>query len=90
MRNQNKVSPPKASVSDERFAVAKRNIIWILCGLLIMVLGYVLMTGGGTKDPNVFTGEQMFSFRRIVLAPILIFIGFVFEIWAIMHKKRVE
>ena len=90
IKNQKKVSPPNASISDERFAIAKRNIIWILCGLLMMVLGYVLMTGGGTKDPNVFTGEQMFSFRRIVLAPILIFIGFVFEIWAIMHKKRVE
>jgi len=80
----------KVQISDERFAVAKSNITWILCGLLIMVLGYILMIGGGTKDPNVFTGEQMFSFRRIVLAPILIFIGFVFEIWAIMYKKRAE
>jgi hypothetical protein len=80
----------KAQLSDERFAVAKKNIIWILAGLLVMALGYLLMIGGGTKDPNVFTGEQMFSFRRIVLAPILIFAGFVFEIWAIMYIKKAK
>ena len=66
----------------------KNNITWILVGLLIMALGFILMIGGGTDDPNVFTGEAMFSFRRIVLAPLLVFFGFVFEIWAIMHKKR--
>ena len=77
-------------ISDERFAVSKRNILWIIVGLLLMVLGYILMIGGGTKDPNIFTGEQMFSFRRIVLAPILIFAGFVFEVWAIMHIKRAK
>ena len=70
--------------------IDKKNIIWILAGLLIMVLGYVLMIGGGTSDPNIFTGDQIFSFRRIVLAPLLIFAGFVFEIWAIMHKKRAK
>jgi hypothetical protein len=90
MKNKNNMPLPKAPIPDERFAVHRKNIIWILAGLLLMVLGYILMIGGGTKDPNVFTGDQMFSFRRIVLAPILIFAGFVFEIWAIMHKKRAE
>ena len=66
----------------------RNNIIWILVGLLIMALGFILMIGGGTDDPNVFTGEAMFSFRRIVLAPLLVFLGFVFEIWAIMHKNK--
>ena len=70
--------------------IDKKNVIWILVGLLMMVLGYVLMIGGGTSDPNIFTGDQIFSFRRIVLAPLLIFAGFVFEIWAIMHKKRAK
>jgi len=88
MNKNQKKNLPVAAISDERFAVAKRNILWIIVGLLLMVLGYILMIGGGTKDPNVFTGEQMFSFRRIVLAPILIFAGFVFEIWAIMHIKK--
>ena len=89
---KNKKDPPlqKVSISEEKFAVERTNIIWILVGLLIMVLGYILMIGGGTKDPNIFTGEAMFSFRRIVLAPVLIFAGFVFEVWAIMHKKRTK
>ena len=80
----------KIQLSDERFAVAKKNVVWILAGLLVMALGYILMMGGGTKDPNVFTGEEMFHFRRIVLAPVLIFIGFVFEIWAIMHIRKTK
>ena len=49
-----------------------------------MVLGYVLMAGGGSDDPNVFN-YGMFSFRRIVLAPVVILVGMVMEIWAIMH-----
>jgi hypothetical protein len=49
-----------------------------------MVLGYVLMSGGGSDDPNVFN-EEMFSVRRITVAPVVILIGIVVEIWAIMH-----
>ena len=49
-----------------------------------MVLGYVLMAGGGSDDPNVFN-YGMFSFRSIVLAPVVILVGMVMEIWAIMH-----
>jgi len=84
MKNKEKAFP----VLDDRYAVAKKNITWIIVGLLIMVLGYILMIGGGTDDPLVFTGEKMFHFRRIVLAPLLIFAGFIFEIWAIMYVKK--
>ena len=87
-KNRNK-KMQEDSLADGRFAMDKRNIVWIAAGLLLMALGYVLMIGGGTKDPNVFTGDQLFSFRRIVLAPILIFVGFIWEIWAIMHKKEI-
>ena len=80
----------KGQEPDHRFALSRKNAVWILAGFGLMVLGYLFMTGGGTKDPNVFTGEQMFSFRRIVLAPLLIFAGFVFEVWAIMYKKRAQ
>lgn len=80
----------KVHISDERFALRRINVIWILVGLVVMALGYILMIGGGSEDPNIFTGEQMFSFRRIVLAPILIFAGFVFEIWAIMYIKKAK
>ena len=71
--------------SEERgFAVPKKNILYIIAGFAIMVLGYVLMSGGGSDDPNVFN-EEMFSVRRISVAPVVILIGIVVEIWAIMH-----
>ena len=78
--------------SEERgFAIPKKNILYIIAGFAIRVLGYVLMSGGGSDDPNVFN-EEMFSVRRITVAPIVILIGIVVEIWAIMHigksKKR--
>jgi hypothetical protein len=62
----------------------KKNILYIIAGFAIMVVGYVLMSGGGSDDPNVFNHE-MFSFRRITLAPVVILAGMVVEIWAIMH-----
>ena len=65
-------------------AVPKKNILYIIAGFAIMVLGYVLMSGGGSDDPNVFN-EEMFSVRRITVAPVVILIGIVVEIWAIMH-----
>lgn len=74
----------KENTEDAGFALPKRNVLYIIAGFAVMVLGYVLMAGGGSDDPNVFN-EGMFSFRRIVLAPVVILIGMVMEIWAIMH-----
>jgi hypothetical protein len=53
-----------------------------------MVLGYILMIGGGSDNPDVFDEEALFSFRRITLAPILIVAGFIFEIYAILKKPK--
>ena len=53
----------------------------------IIILGFILMSGGGSDDPNVFN-EAMFNFRRITLAPILVLAGFGFEIYAIMKKPK--
>lgn len=71
----------------DKFAVPKKNIYLILIGLGVMVLGFVLMTGGGSTDPNVFNYD-MFSFRRIVLAPLLVLAGVVIEIVAIIKKPK--
>ena len=59
----------------------------MLIGLGIIILGFILMSGGGSDDPNVFN-EAMFNFRRITLAPILVLAGFGFEIYAIMKKPK--
>ncbi len=71
----------------DKFAVPKKNIYLILIGLGVMILGFILMTGGGSSDPNVFNYD-MFSFRRIVLAPVLILAGVVIEIVAIIKKPK--
>jgi hypothetical protein len=70
------------------FALGKENYIYLAIGFAIIVIGFILMSGGGSKDPNVFNGEELFSFRRVVLAPVIVLFGFIFEIWAIMKKPK--
>ena len=74
----------KENTEEGAFAIPRKNVLYIIAGFAVMVLGYVLMAGGGSDDPNVFN-YGMFSFRRIVLAPVVILVGMVVEIWAIMH-----
>ncbi len=72
------------------FALGKENLKLMLIGLGIIILGFVLMTGGKSDDPNVFNKEIIFSFRRITLAPLVVMFGFLFEIYAIMKKPKSE
>ena len=71
------------------FSLPRKNVIYIAVGLLLMVLGFVLMLGGGSSDPNVFN-PAMFSVRRITVAPVVICIGIGIIIWGIMRKPRNE
>jgi uncharacterized membrane protein len=64
----------------------KENYRLIIIGVIMVVLGYILMIGGGSDDPNVFNPE-IFSFRRIVLSPIIIIAGFLVITYGIMKKK---
>ena len=70
-----------------QFAFQKKNYMLMLIGLATLALGYVLMSGGGSADPNVFN-EDIFSFRRITLAPIIILIGYCVVGYAIMYKAK--
>lgn len=70
------------------FALTMENYKLMLIGFAVIVIGFVLMTGGGSTDPNVFNSEEIFSFRRITLAPIVVVAGFVFEIYAIMKRPK--
>ena len=70
------------------FALGKENLKLMLIGLVIIIIGFALMTGGKSEDPNVFNKEVIFSFRRITLAPIVVMFGFLFEIYAIMKKTK--
>ncbi|MCT4672334.1 MAG: DUF3098 domain-containing protein [Prolixibacteraceae bacterium] len=70
-----------------KFALEPANYKLLLIGIGIIILGFVLMSGGGSEDPNVFD-ESIFSFRRITLAPVVVLFGFLFEIYAIMYKPK--
>jgi len=63
------------------------NYILFLAGILFIVFGFVLMSGGGSDDPNVFNPD-VFSPRRITVAPLLVMLGFAVTVAAIMFRKK--
>lgn len=67
----------------DRMAVTPKGLKFVLAGLIVMVAGYILMTGGGSDDPEVFN-YAMFNFRRLTLAPVVIIAGIVTVIVGIM------
>ena len=77
----------KETQNQAGFAIGKQNYFLILIGFLIIIIGFSLMVGGGSKDPNVFNPE-MFNFRRITLSPIVVLTGFYFVIYAIMKRSK--
>jgi hypothetical protein len=78
----------KKSTGQENFALGPENYKLLIIGFVIIVIGFLLMTGGKAEDPAVFNEDEIFSFRRITLAPMVVLFGFVFEIWAIMKKPK--
>lgn len=68
------------------FAFTKKNYALLFVGLAFMASGLILMIGGGSDDPTKFSAD-IFDFQRLTLAPILLAIGFIIEIFAIMHSK---
>jgi fumarate reductase subunit D len=69
------------------FALGRANYKLLAIGFGIIIIGFLLMLGGKSDSPDKFS-EDIFSFRRITLAPIVVLAGFVFEIWAIMKKPK--
>lgn len=79
----------KKEIKEAGFALGKENYKLMAIGFGIIVIGFILMAGGGSDDPNVFNPD-IFSFRRITLAPVVLLIGFAFEIYAIMKKPKTD
>jgi hypothetical protein len=74
----------------QEFIFQKKNYLLMFIGLAFIALGYILMSGGGSDDPNVFN-EDIYNFRRIRLAPTLVLIGLGVEVYASLlnpHKKK--
>ncbi len=74
-----------AGEGQEEFAFGKQNYKLLMIGIGVLILGYVLMIGGGTEDPMVFS-EEVFSPRRITVAPIVVLIGYALIFYAILKR----
>lgn len=75
------------TVNPGAFPLGKKNIMLLGVGIVVIIIGFLLMQGGGSADPNEFNPE-IFSFRRITLAPIVVLLGFAINIVAIMKKFK--
>lgn len=71
----------------QAFIFGKRNYTFMILGLVLIAVGYILMAGGGSEDPNVFN-EAIFNSRRLVFAPILVLAGLAVELYAIMTRPE--
>lgn len=67
---------------------ARDNYKIMVAGIVVIVIGFLLMMGGASNDPNSFKPEEVYSFRRITLAPIVIVLGLMIEVYAIMRKPK--
>ena len=70
------------------FIFDKVNYLIMAAGVIVILIGFALMSGGATSDPNVFPKEELYSFRRITLAPIVVMLGFGIEIFAILKRPK--
>jgi hypothetical protein len=84
---KNSAVAPKENKLNLQLAFGPINYILMVVGIVILAIGYVLLSGGGSDDPNTFN-PAMFDSRRLTVAPILIVLGFVVEIFAIMFKGK--
>ncbi len=78
---------PDGLTSEARMPFVKRNYLYMLIGGLVVVLGFLLMLGGNSTDPAVFN-EEVFGFREITLAPLVVMLGFFFVIYAILYRPK--
>lgn len=83
----NKIEKTENQEQNSGFTLGKKNYILIIIGFALIILGFILMSGGKSTDPNVFN-EEIFNFRRISLAPIIILSGFIIEIFAILWRPK--
>lgn len=90
----NQYGKPSESIEKKSFYFGSKNFRWMMIGLGLIFLGFILMIGSdantrpdGTFDPN-YWNEDIFSFRRIRLAPVLVIAGFVIQIFAILKRNK--
>jgi len=83
-----KLFSSKPSLPKGKFMFDQMNYIIMLVGLVVVVLGFMAMSGGAPTDPNVFDKAEKYSTRRITIAPILIVVGFLIQVVAIFYRSK--
>jgi hypothetical protein len=83
-----KETPSKEVPASKAPFFEKTNLLWMLGGAVLIVIGFLLMAGGRSDDPNVFRADEVYSSTRITIAPILILAGMVIEIFAIFRNPK--
>lgn len=73
---------------NKTFYFSKKNLMIMLGGFILTIIGFMLMSGGAAEDPNTFNADEIFSHRRITLAPFLVILGYVVIIFGIMKKPK--
>src|SRR5580700_9464521 len=85
------VKKPAKTILPKReyaFLFDKENYMWMAGGVALIFIGFLLMSGGKSADPHQFLYDEIYSFRRITLAPIVVLLGFAVEVYAIMKKPK--
>jgi len=73
--------------SNKELLFAKKNYLISFIGIIFIIIGYVMMSGGGSNDPNIFNYE-IYNFRRIKVAPLLVIIGLAIQVYAILNSDK--
>lgn len=71
---------------NQTFLFDKGNYMWMIAGVVVILIGFMLMSGGKSPDPHKFNYDEVYSTTRITVAPLLILLGFAIEVYAIMKK----
>jgi hypothetical protein len=90
MSKQNTNTTNTTVRQENEFPFERVNYRLLLIGMAIIFIGFLLMVGGGTDNPNEFNEKELFSPRRITVAPLIVLAGYVFIIYAIMKKSPAQ
>jgi len=83
-----KPAKPVQEKKEQTFLFDRDNYILMTIGIALIFIGFQIMSGGKSPDPNKFNYDEIFSFRRITLAPVLVLLGYVVEVFAIIKKPK--
>ncbi|HTB06179.1 MAG TPA: DUF3098 domain-containing protein [Bacteroidia bacterium] len=78
----------KSSGPNMHFAFGKKNYTYLIVGIVLLIIGFISLAGGGSTDPNQFNGDELFSTRRMVFAPIVLMLGYIVVAIAILTKPQ--